>query len=107
MSKSTKHKQKELLSTQLNVEETPNSNSSEDLIERIQIKTTPFWIIGQKEKGYFLVMGKHQISEIMETIEEVENYLTTYTWDITLKLCLIIYNDVQKELNNQKQTEQL
>lgn len=93
MQHSTNKKQGELLNTQLNVEGTPNSPSGK-LIEREQMKDTPFWIIGTEENGYFGTLGKYQITEKFPTKQAVENHVETKVWEIIMKVAGIVANDM-------------
>ena len=46
-----------------------NQQDNKDyLIERNQIENTPFWLIGNEEIKYHLVLGKHRLTS--ETIEK-------------------------------------
>lgn len=81
--------------TQMNVEETPNSTSSK-LFDRIEIENTPFWAIGNKEEGYYLVMNKYRLSEALNTPLDVEIYLEQNKWLIMLTLIQIV-NKIETE----------
>lgn len=87
-----------LLNTQLNAEESPTKQKSSELVEREQIVDTPFWIIGNKETGYFLTMGKYRLTEPMKTKTAVRTYLRANTWNVTLQMCLLVYNDVSSKI---------
>lgn len=81
--------QSELLNTQMNAED-PNKENSGKLIEREQIPGSPFWIIGDEEKGYFLAFNKWQLTEYMRTKQDIKENLETNKWDIILKLILCL-----------------
>lgn len=81
----------------MNVENPINSNSSK-LIEREEIEGTPFWIIGEEEKGYFLSFGKWKLTEDLATKEDVFLHLTTNKWEIILKMILCMKN-IEQNLN--------
>lgn len=84
-------KQREQLNTQNNVNGDFNLDSGEQLIEREMVKGSPYWIIGDKENGYFLTFGKWQLTERQKTKLDVVLYLEDNKWDIILKtiLCVI------------------
>lgn len=97
--------QKELLNTQTNAPNTPKEPSSEieQLIEREQISGSPFWIIGDQEKGYFLTFGKWQLTEPYQTKLDVLNSLKENEYDIILKMILCII-DPKNEINSLNKT---
>lgn len=82
MNNSTGIKQKEILNTQNNVEETHKSTS---LVKNEQIKGTPFRIIGT-ENGWFIVMGDHKLTENSETEDEALLKLATEYWMIIMRM---------------------
>jgi len=45
-------------------------NQKEDLLTREEVKGTPFKIVGVKEQGYFITLGKYRVSNPMTSIEE-------------------------------------
>lgn len=91
--------QKELLNGQNSAEETPNnSNSSELTIERIKIEGTPFWIIGRKDKGYFIIMGDTKLTETVETKEIAMEKLIKEQYNITFRMIgTIVEKMIQEE----------
>lgn len=103
MSALTQTKQRDLLNTQNNTEETHNLNSK--LIEREQMEDTPFWIIGNEETGYFGVMGKYQITEKFPTKEGVKNHIETKIWDIMMKVVSIITQAMLEEHDRAKENK--
>lgn len=95
--------QADLLHSQLNANTTDKPNSTEQLIEREQISGSPFWIIGDQEKGYFLTFGKWQLTERYETKLDVLNSLHDNEYDIILKMVLCII-DPNNEINSLNKT---
>lgn len=93
MQQSTQTKHSELLNTQSNAEETHKPNSSK-LIEREQMKDTPFWIIGTEDTGYFGTLGKYQITTNFPTKEAVTNHIETQVWEIIMKVAGIVAADL-------------
>lgn len=91
--------QRELLNGQNSAEETQNKeNSSNELIERIKIEGTPFWIIGQREKGYFAVMGENKITDTRTTAKEVQEDLVKEQYNITFRMIGIITEKMIEEI---------
>lgn len=76
-------KQSELFFTQENVENSHKQNYP--LIEREQIKNTPFTLIHQEGK-WLLTIGNIKITEPTETKEEQIQKLDEEKWMITLSL---------------------
>lgn len=81
MSHSTKTKQKDLLSTQLNAEETNNSEYS---IKHDIVPNTPF-AITTDEKGSFLRMGMYRLTEY-KSIDEIHDYIKNNQWDLVVNI---------------------
>lgn len=80
-----------------NAEENQDKQTSGELMERQQIEGTPFWIMGNKTDGYYMVMGHYRITNVMNTMEEVTEYLNTNKWDVILSM-IISVNHTDKEL---------
>lgn len=96
-------KMKELLNTQMNAEENGN-NSNYSLITHKQIENTPFIATGNEEDGYFLRFANYQITDKMDTIEDLEFHLKINKWTIITNLIIIIIEIDKKltaKLNNQ------
>lgn len=80
-----------------NVEEETNSNLSSELIHREPIEHTPFWIVGNEELGYKLVMSKYQLTETYDTIEEVKQLLVTQKWNIISNMIVTLHMRIAEE----------
>lgn len=106
-SKELKHK--ELLKSQMNAGENQNKeNSSEDtqLIERENIKNTPFIVVGNEEKGYILTLGKFKLTENMPTKEEAIALLYTDKWHIILRMITTIHETIMMKIGEELLQEQ-
>lgn len=69
----TDNSAQEQLALQSGAKDTHKQNSSE-LIERHPVEDTPFTIIGHPDKGYFLAMGMHRLTDYCKTKQEVEGH---------------------------------
>lgn len=78
-------------------EQDKEHSSSERLMEREQVKDSPFWIVGNKDEGYALVMGRYKLSENKETIAKVKAYLKTNMWEIIVGTIISIALDVKED----------
>lgn len=83
MSEKTNTAHGELLNTQLNAEETTNSNSQ--LIEREKVGGTPFWIIKEKDE-WFLGMAGYRITEKFQTMEGALNEIYHNEWMLIMHM---------------------
>lgn len=93
MYESTNSKQRELLATQTTAENNHKENSP--LIERQQIENTPFWIIGNKETGYNLVMGKWKLTtQPHKTKNDLKKWMNKNHWNLTLTMIICATNDL-------------
>lgn len=91
MLKSTRHTQSETLSTQLNVEESQSKeNSSTELVEQEKIQGTPFRIIGNEERGYFLSFGKFRLTEAMHDKLAVLEHVNENMWTIIVQIVGVV-----------------
>jgi hypothetical protein len=87
-------KQNELLATQMNVAETPTN--SKPLFHKEQIENSPFWIIGNEEKGFNITMGKYKITqEPQSTPLDALIWLEENKWDVILTVALCAYTDMK------------
>lgn len=118
-------KQQELLRTQTGAEENQSKESSpsnQPLYERYQIPSSPLWIVGNKEQGYNITMGKYKITQTelredwlttatawmkeeeynreAKIIHAAEVWLTMHQWDVVLTIALCAITDI----NGQKDT---
>lgn len=80
--------QRELLRTLTSTnQQTPNNlNSSEQLVNRIPVENTGFWIIGDKDHGYFISLGAYRLTETRQTEEECREMIENKDWEIILGL---------------------
>lgn len=101
MSHSITSKHADILNTQLNTEENPSSKSSK-LIEREQLTGTPFWLVGNEEQGYRIIMGKWAITEIYKTKIEALLIIKDEQWQTTLKLAGIVAQDLIEQNEKRK-----
>lgn len=93
----------ELLNIQQHTEETQEhkENSSTELIHREQIEDTPFYIIGNEEKGYFISFGKYKLTEEIQSLhtqtlqEQFKSILHHQQWNIILNL-LAVFTEFSK-----------
>lgn len=95
MQKKQSSEQEELLQSQNNVNVADNKNYN--LATNEPIDGTPFRLIGTKENGYFIVLGKYRITEIKETEGEALELLITNNWDIIAALILIFIREDKNE----------
>lgn len=68
----------------------------EELIEKKRIGRSPFEIVGNKERGYFVVLGKYRITEPEKTIEEVEKYMKEEIPDFILR-AISVYSEITEK----------
>lgn len=88
-----------------NKKDKQNSNSKEELIQRIEVKDTPFTVV-TTEEGSFGCMGKWRLTEVKETQREIKEELAAMTWNrilqVTMLLCEEIYTSKMFNENNLK-----
>lgn len=85
----------EKLHTLGSVKKTDKQNSSKELIKRKEIKDTPFTVISVKN-GNFGVMGEYRITEVKESIKEVEKELKEITWNRIVQVMMILTKKTEK-----------
>lgn len=89
--------QSELLSTLTNADESQDKPKSSELLQREEVTGTPFTIVGNEEKGYFLAMGKWKLSGHLPSKTAVIAYLDAEHWTITMN-CIIVVTEMLEEL---------
>lgn len=102
MSKSTNNNQKDTLNSQANSENNLKQNSP--LIEREEIKGTPFTLIKQDEL-YFIVMGDHRLTEPTELKNEQYLKLENEKWLILTNVIIIILDKMNKNAEEIRQQQ--
>ena len=76
--------------TLMNVNGVDKEESSRtELIERNDIKGTPFTVISTEDK-HFGVMGGFRITEEMKSVGEVEDELKSITWNRIVQVMMIL-----------------
>lgn len=80
----------------LNFGEEENVLDKGVLIDREQIKNTPFEIIST-EQGSFMCMGKYRFTEAMKTKAEVKKYFEAHTYDIILQMIMSVHQELTKK----------
>lgn len=89
--------EQELLNTQLNVEGISNKeNSNYELVSTEAIEGTPFHVVGEEEKGYFISLGRYRVSEVQKTKDEALEELYKNMWYIIMNV-IITTVDILKE----------
>lgn len=73
------------------------TDNSEFLIERTEVKDSPF-IIVSTEEGHFGSMGKWRITEVMDTVQGVKKDLEKITWNRLVQVVLLLI-ETQNEIN--------
>lgn len=104
MSHSTTTKPTDILHTLRNGEGSPKPEST-SLIVREKIENSPFYVIGNEEKGYMIVLGKNIVTDPVPTIEECKQQLQTGMWNIILKVAAIVHEAIAKEVADQIEKE--
>ena len=95
----------ELLKLQTNAEEDPNKEKSSQLVERQPVGQSILSIVGNREKGYALVIGKHRITDWKDSIEEVENYMVTEFWHVVTMLIATMQGIDEERRKSEDQLE--
>lgn len=66
-------------------------------LERDQLEGTPFWIVGNKENGYNLVMGKWRLNDKpFKTKNKLMDWMITDAWNLTVQMQICICEDMKK-----------
>ena len=74
------------------------------MIERNQIENTPFWLIGNEEIKYHLVLGKHRLTSEPIEKKDAKQYLKDNIYTIIIQMIAIIveHNYLTVDFNNKK-----
>lgn len=103
-----------LLKLQTSTDEPTTSNQkSSQLIEREHVKGTAFWIIGNKEQGYFITFGQYRLTEPRSTKAACHKMIKERDYELIAGLigaCIEAhkqydqFNEIKNHLNNGKPT---
>lgn len=75
----------------MNVKKADKKDSgSKQMVERTEIKDTPFTVISLEGKEHFGVMGEYRVTEGMESKGHVEDELKRITWNRMIQVMMII-----------------
>lgn len=70
-------------------------------MEREHIGGTPYWVVGNSDRGYFITFGKWQMTEPEKTLEEALEYYERNEMNIILTTVIILIDDKLSEKNRQ------
>lgn len=92
MSKSILNKIQGSLGMSLGIPKDHNYDSNSELFEKHEVENSPFVIVGNKENGYQLMMGKQGLMEqLLPTVEDVTNWINERTWDLAFRMMIAIH----------------
>lgn len=75
----------------------PN-NKSYHLIHNEPVEDTPFRVVGNEERGYFLTWGKYRISEPQPTLQKAKDDVSKWqNWNMVLTCCMAVAMQVIEE----------
>lgn len=94
-----KRAQSELLNTQGIAGDDQNKENSGELLERHEVPGSPFTIVGNKEQGYFLTMGKYRLTDAYQDVDGVIWGLENEKWEIIFNLIITLIKSTE-ELRN-------
>lgn len=73
--------------------------NSEELITRVQVEGSPYWIIGNGGEGYRLHFGKYVLTEYYESVNDVNKHLCENTLNVVLQTILCVVTEGVPEIN--------
>lgn len=77
--------------------------SLDELFERHKVANSPFEIVGNKERGFCMRMGKYKLTNQFDTVAECLQYTETNLWDFITTLIFTMI-EAHKELDKLDQT---
>lgn len=77
---------------------------TEQLLEQIQVKETPFTIVGSKEQGYMITLGKYKLTTIQKTIKQCQLLIDKRDYEL---LFAMIGVAIEETLNIKQQDKNL
>lgn len=92
-------KQKEILEN-LTDQQFPEPTPQEYI--KKQYPNSPFWIIGNDEKGYNLTMGKYKLNQTpFETIHDLEIWMSYNMWNNIISMIICTTTEIINNQNKQ------
>lgn len=90
----------EQLNTSQSADQILNKDSSDDEMYVETLQDTPFRIVGNEKRGYFLAMGMYRLSETQDTPLKVKAWLKKNMWHVVgnMVVCML---ETYKTLNEQ------
>lgn len=101
----TKTPQGDILRSSMNAEERINPELNSELLHREQIPNTPFWVLGNEEKGYFLAIGKNKCTINYKTIEEAKQQIKIQPMNLACAIAAVVCEDLIQSHKFAAQTE--
>lgn len=104
--------QKDILNTQLNVENNHNSDSSlkkdkgEQIYRAKRLENSPFNIVNKEDK-FYLTLGNYLLSPAMQTEEGIREYLEGHKWEIISSLILLVHERAMEDYERKQKVEKL
>ena len=79
-------------------EQNVNEADRENYFEHKEIEGTPFHSIYQEDKGWFIVMGNHRLTEPTKTQEEAEAQISFKDWNFVTRVIGVITDYTIKQM---------
>lgn len=79
----------EQLKLQTNAQEQENNNPYSKIVEKEHVEGTPFDIVNVQEKGWFLAMGQHRLTEPITNKNALLQSIDNLPWDILMNMVMI------------------
>jgi len=83
-------------------EEATKPDSSNQITSNEPITNTPFRVIGNPEKGYFLALGIHRITDFKPSRSDAKDLLITNQWEIIINTITTVIHAINLEREQQK-----
>lgn len=82
--------------TDTTLEITDNLDSNSELIQRKEVKDSPFTIISLiEQKEHFAVLGEYRITEKYKSAEVAEAEVKKVTWDRIIQVTMILHEKMK------------
>lgn len=84
-------------------EDNTASNGNENMY-RIEVERTPFYIVGNKEKGYHIICGKNRLTEEpLKNEYEARNYIKDHMWELIVQVIGIFTPEYLKQIKREEE----
>lgn len=86
-------------SNYLGISGTGDEHPKDELLERDEIENTPFHVVGNRDRGYFIALGAYRLTELYPDKSSAVLSMDENKWTLILTMIGVAVEQLLKEKN--------